>query len=225
MKNDSKLTILDKIELLGLRASSRRNFYFKTQFNSLPILIPKGYIPIMIRDINTNLIISNERANPIYPDYFCLNNTGQLINLTEINFKASNLNYKNVEIKFTFDYENQTILSNYTINHVYNLLGTFTFYIYTSFGQNLLTQTRMFINVQKIEKYPFKDIQINQFELDCSLIELSLDCLLRLNISNYANSFQQIFIDYGDEINFDSFTINPYCNKNLFILIFIDFKL
>ncbi len=217
-RNDSKLTIIHKVELPELKALFWRNFYFKSQFGSLPILIRKGFIPIMIRDGDTNLIIGDEEANSKYPDYFCLNNTGQLFNITEINFKLSNLIYKNVAINFLFGYQNETNLSNYTINHVYNLLGTFSFNVYTIFGQNLLTSSIMFINVQRIKTYPFKSIQINRFEINCTLKGLSLDCVLSINISNYANSFQQLIIDYGDDSSFDLINVNPYCNDSFYCL-------
>ena len=211
------LTIIDKIELGRLTASTGKNFYTKSQFSSRskPIFVKKGYVPIMKRSIsNSPLFLSNLNDINRVADFFCvnanmsLNETSQLSNLTEINFSYS----KNVAISFIFSYQNNQLdLSNYTINHVYSLFGSFVFHVYTSLGGNILSPSRNYINVQRIETYPFRSIEVNQFDLNCSLNGLRLDCILRLNLSNYANSYQVITIDYGDGISFDSFRINPYC--------------
>ena len=123
----------------------------------------------------------------------------------------NNRTYTNFLINFVFDNPNQEILSNYTLTYSYKLFGSFPVNIFTLFGGNLFSPSKKFINVQQIETYPFQSIQINQFDLNCLIKGENLDCFLKVNLSNYANSFQQITIDYGDEISYESFKINPYC--------------
>jgi hypothetical protein len=210
------LTIIDKIELPILTSSFGGNFYTKSQF-SLPIFVKKGYLPIMKRSaLSSPLLLSTLNNINTGPDYFCLN-ANMSLNINSHLFNCTKISML-VEINFVFNNPNQTVLSNYTINHVYDLFGSFTFYVYTLFGGNILTNKRLYVNVQRIETYPFQSIEIKQFNLNCSLNEMRLDCILRVNLSNYANSFQQITIDYGDGISFDSFMINPYCKYYIIII-------
>ena len=216
--NNSKLTIIDKIEIsFSLYASTGRNFYVKSQIGPTPIHVKKGYVPLMKRNKDTWIILSNQ-FNTIDSDYFCtnfnmdLNETSQLYNLTEIKTISSGKSYKNAAINFVFNNPNQVLLSNYTLNHVYNLFGSFPISINTIYSGNYFNNPRKKVNVQRISSYPFQSIQFNKFDLNCTLNGLRLDCILRLNLSNYANSFQEITINYGDGISFDSFRINPYCN-------------
>ena len=113
-------------------------------------------------------------------------------------------------MNFEFNNPSQKILTNYSQNYVYNVLGSFTLNAYTLFAGNILTEPRKFIHVQRIKTYPFGNIQINKFELGCTLNMSNLDCILIVNISNYANSYQHLLLDYGDG-SFGSFRINPYC--------------
>jgi hypothetical protein len=152
-------------------------------------------------------------------DSYCLlkqnfkTNESFVFNITSLKYAFLNKIYNNFLINFLYNNENQTILSNYTQNYTYKLFGSFVINVNTLFGGNLLSSSNKFINVQRIKTYPFGSIQINKFELNCTLNNESvrLDCILRVNLSNYANSFQQITIDYGDGISNDSFMINPYC--------------
>jgi hypothetical protein len=215
--NNFKLTIIDRIDIPNrLLASFGRNFYYKSQFGSTPITVKKGYVPIMKRDRDTIVYIS-DISNSLYPDYFCsnknasLNKTSQIFNLTQINLINTGKSYKNVAINFIYNDSNQIILSNYSLNRTYNIFGSFSTSVYTLFGGNYLNSQRFYVYVQQAKEYPFRDIQIERFELNCTLNGLILNCFLRVNISSYANSFQQITIDYGDGLNFDSFQINPYC--------------
>jgi hypothetical protein len=141
-----------------------------------------------------------------------LNKTSQIFNLTQIKINYGSFTLKNVAIEIVVNNPNRTILSNYTIDHVYSIFGIFAFNIISSFGGNLFSPSRTFVNVQRIQAYPFKQIEINQFDLNCTLNELSLDCILRINISNYANSFQSISIDFDDGGINTSFILNSYCN-------------
>ena len=213
----SNLTIIDKIELPKLIASYEMNFYKIFQFGlSKSVIIKKGYVPIMKRNNNIKIFMDNEINNSSSADYFCFNNTNnQLRKLSEINFNSS---YNKVAINFLFYDTIQNITSlNFTLNHVYNLFGSFTVNIFSKYGGNMLLPARRYINIQRAIKYPFQAIQINQFNLNCSLNELILDCVLRVNLSNYANSFQKITIDYGDG-SFNSFRINSYCkNSDIYI--------
>ena len=223
--NYSKLTIIDKIELKFKLYPSfiGRNFFEKSQFGPMPIKVKKGYVPVIKRNKDTWLILTNE-FNTNFSDYFCtnfnmsLNITSQLVNFTQINSISSGKSYRNVAINFVFNYPNQTLLTNYTLNHVFNLFGTFPISINTIFSGIYLNNPRKKVNVQRISSYPFQSIEINQFNLNCSLNEMRLDCILRVNLSNYANSFQQITIDYGDGISFDSFMINSYCKYYIIII-------
>lgn len=228
---DVKLTIIEKIELPKIKASLGKNFYFKSQFGSLAIYVRKGFIPIMKRDIDTQLVINNNVLSSNYPDYFCingnmeLNKTSQIFNLTQIKINYGSFTLKNVAIEIVVNNPNRTILSNYTIDHVYSVFGIFAFNIISSFGGNLFSPSRTFVNVQRIQTYPFKQIEINQFDLNCTLNELSLDCILRINISNYANSFQSISIDFDDGGINTTFILNSYCNLKKIKIILNRFKI
>ena len=213
--NNFNLTIIDKIDIPNrLLASNGKNFYYKSQFGSA-ITVKKGYVPIMKRDRNTDVYISNI-SNSLYPDYFCLNKnaldkTSQIFNLTQINFINTGKFYRNVAINFIYNESNLIILSNYSLNRTYNIFGSFSTSVYSLFGGNYLNYPRYCVFVQQAKTYPFRDIQIERFDLNCSLNGSKIDCVLKVNISNYANSYQQITIDYGDGISFESFQINPYC--------------
>ena len=215
--NNLNLTIIDQIETPKMSISVGKNIFFTSDWNlAKPFMIKKGYVPLLRKFSNSNSWIS-KMIDPISPDYFCLNsknvtnNESFIFNISSI--KSSSGNRVNLLINLVFNNPNQTILSNFTLNYSYKLFGTFPVNIHTLFGGNLLSSSRKYINVQRISSYPFESIVINQFDLNCTLNEsLRLDCILRVNLSNYANSFQQITIDYGDGISFDSFTINPYCN-------------
>ena len=220
--NNFKLTIIDRIDIPDrFLASIGRNFYYKSQFGSSSIIVKKGYIPIMKRDRDTGVYIS-DTSNSSYPDYFCtnknasLNNTSQIFNLTQINLIITGKSYKNVAINFVYYDSDHILFSNYSLNHTYNIFGSFSTIIYTLFGGNYFNSPRYCVYVQRAKQYPFKYIQIERFELNCTLTVLKLNCILRVNISNYANSFQQLTIDYGDGISFiDSFQINPYCKYTI----------
>ena len=215
--NNLNLTIIDQIETPKLILSIGNNIFFTSEWNlPNPFLIQKGYVPLIRRFSNSNSWIS-KIADPFSPDYFCLNsrnvtnNESFIFNISSIKFPSGSAIYSNLLINFVYNNPNQTILSNYTLNYSYNLFGTFPVNIYTPYGGNLLSPSKKYINVQRIKTYPFRSIQLNQFDLNCTLNGLKLDCILRVNLSNYANSFQEISIDYGDGIRFDSFMINPYC--------------
>ena len=223
---NTNLTIIDQIETPKMSLTYRINFYFTSQWNLLkPFVIKKGYVPLLRRFSDSNAYVSNKNDS-ISPDYFCLNsknvtnNESFIFNISSI--KSSSGNRVNLLINLVFNNPNQTILSNFTLNYSYKLFGTFPVNIHTLFGGNLLSSSRKYINVQRISSYPFESIVINQFDLNCTLNEsLRLDCILRVNLSNYANSFQQITIDYGDGVSFDSFMINPYCKYYIiFLLLF-----
>lgn len=211
----TNLTIIDRIETPKLTLGFGKNLFFTSQWNlSKPFLIKKGYVPLLKRFSNSYIMIANKNDS-ILPDYYCLNsirnNESSLFKLSTINYlNTDNKTYNNILINFEFNNPNQTILTNYSQSYVYKLFGSFAINAYTSYGGNLLTEPRRFINVQRIKTYPFGNIQINKFELGCTLNMSRLDCILLVNISNYANSYQQLTIDYGDG-SFGSFRINPYC--------------
>ena len=213
---NTNLTIIDQIETPKMSLTYRNNFYFTSQWNLLkPFVIKKGYVPLLRRFSASNAYVSNKNDS-ISPDYFCLSNRNVVtnesfvFNISSFKYSYGNKIYTNFLIDFVFINQNESTLSNYTFNYSYSLFGSFLVNINTLFSGNILTDVK-FINVQRIQTYPFRSIQINQFYLNCSLNNLRLDCFLKLNFSNYANSFQQITIDYGDGISFDSFRINPYC--------------
>ena len=217
--NNLKLTIIDQIETPKLSISRGSNIFFSSEWNlSKPFIIKKGYVPLLRRFSNSFSTVS-AKNDSISPDYLCLysknNNTNEsfIFNITSYKYlHTDNKIYTNFQINFIFNNPNETLLSNYTIeNYSINLFGTFPVNVYSVFAGNILTNQNKLINVQRIQTYPFRSIQLNQFDLSCSLNGLRLDCILRLNLSNYANSFQQITIDYGDGISFGTFMINPYC--------------
>ena len=212
------LTIIDEIETPKLSLFNSANLFFTSKWNLLkPFVIKKGYVPLLRRYSDSRTVVV--KNDTISPDYFCLNrknlqtNESFIFNISSLKYlhASDNKIYTNFQLNFVFNNQNQFILSNYTLNYSYNLFGSFPVNVYTLFGGNLLTQSKKYINVQRIQTYPFGSIKINRFDFNCTLNGLKLDCLLRLNISNYANSFQQMTIDYGDGISFDSFQINPYC--------------
>ena len=73
----------------------------------------------------------NENKKTNINNYFCLNKnvslnkTSQLFNFTQISILNSNKIYTNVAINFVIN--NQTILSNYSLNYTFNLFGSFAF--------------------------------------------------------------------------------------------------
>ncbi len=219
----SNLTIIDSIETPTLQlASGSLNIFFTSEWNlTKPFMIKKGYVPLLRRYYDSKAMVSNI-IDPNYSDYLCLNgkniqtNERIIFNISRLYYlHTDNKIYNNFLINFVFNNPNQTYLSNYTFNYSYNLFGSFPVNVYTLFGGILLTPSNKYINIQRIQTYPFKVIQMNKFELNCSLANLRLDCFLRVNLSNYADSFQQITIDYGDGIRFDSFRLNPYCKYKL----------
>ncbi len=218
--NKTNLTIIDKIEMTKIPVINKGNNLFLKSTLGWSIYVKKGYVPVMRIDKDVNLQVSGDTIS-LYNDYFCLNRntslnkSSQIFNLNQINMMNGALAHRKLAVQLVFKNPDQTILTNYTLNHVYNLFGSFAVNVYTLFGGNFLSSSNKFINVQKIQTHPFKTILINQFDLNCTLNEFRLDCILRVNISNYANSFQQITIDYGDSISLDSFKINPYCKYKI----------
>ena len=181
----------------------------------------------MKRNTNSSYLYISNVNDPSSADYFCLNKIttvnglykSTLFNLTQTRYSA----YQNVAINFVYYNPNQTLTSNFSLNNVYKLFGSFRLNVYTNFGGNVLNSQKRLVNVQQIDTYPFRSIQINQFQLDCSLNVLTLDCVIMINISNYANSFQKITIDYGNNI-YDSFRINPYCKCKIYLLYIFKLK-
>jgi hypothetical protein len=212
--SNSNLTIIDRIETPKLILSIGANLFLTSQWNlTKPFLVKKGYVPLLRGFSNLNIMIrnKNDSKSPDYVYLYSKNNESVLFKISSLQFFYSNNTYNNILINFVFNNPNQTIFtSNYTLNYAHKLFGSFSVNVYTLFGGNLFTRPRRFINVQRIQSYPFKNIEMSQFSLNCSLNELNLDCILKVNLSNYANSFQQITIDYGDG-SFDSMRINPYC--------------
>ena len=222
---NTNLTIIDQIETPKLSQSNGANLFLTSEWNLLkPFVVRKGYVPLLRRFSSSSITISNKNDSAS-PDYFCLynkitdsTNFSLIFNLTSLTYLYTDKNiYTNFIINFVFNNPNQTVLSNYTLNYSYKTFGSFPINVFTLFGGNLLSLLKSYINVQRIERYPFREMQINQFDFNCSLLnDLRLDCTLIINISNYANSFQQITIDYGDGISYESFRINPYCIKSNF---------
>ena len=199
-----------------LSCSLGKNLFLKSQWNlTKPFIVKKGYVPI----IRKYAAGSYKASGIIYstPDFTCLNqkivednNKSILFNLSQIYFLNSNKIYTNVFINFVYNNPNQTLLSNYNLTYAYTSMGQFSVNVYTLFGGNILSQTNKYINVQSIKTYPFRKIQMNQFVINCTFNSFNLECNLSIVISNYANSYEQITIDYGDG-SYDLFTINPYC--------------
>ena len=218
--NNVNLTIIDQIETPKMSLSYGNNLFFTSQWNlSKPFLIQKGYVPILRRSASSSRVIGSKNDS-MSPDFLCLlkkninNNQSSIFNISILKYlHTDNKIYTNSLINFVFNINsNQLILSNYSLNYSYNLFGSFPVNVFTLFGGNIFSTSKKFINVQRIQTYPpIQSIDINQFDLNCSLNDLKLDCILRVNLSNYANSFEQITIDYGDGLSFDSFRINPYC--------------
>ena len=224
-KRDSTLNlkIIDQIELPKLSALFGQNFFSKSKFSSptKPILLKKGYVPIMTRDRSASYLYISNKYDMNSSDYFCLNKnvslnkTSQLFNFTQISILNSNKIYTNVAINFVIN--NQTILSNYSLNYTFNLFGSFAFNVHSLIGMNILNNAKSFVIIQRAETYPFESIRINTFELNCSLNLNMLNCDLKVNVSNYGNSFQQISIFDHENGNYESLmTINPYCKLNFF---------
>jgi hypothetical protein len=220
---NQNLTIIDKIDQLPiLYCSKGKNLFLKSEWNmSKPFIVKKGYVPIIRKYSIGSYKLSYSIDTT--PDYICLSqnstqNNSVMFNLSKINYFYNNKTYINVFINFVFNNPNQTFLSNYNLSYVYTSFGSFSINVFTLFGGNILSPTNKFINVQKIEAYPFEHIQMNYFEINCDLDfeSTKLECTVKMNISNYANSFQPLFLDYGDGTN-QSFTVNPYCN--LFLII------
>ncbi len=214
---ETKLTIIDQMETPKMSLTYGNNFFLTSKWNlSQPLLIKKGYVPLLRRFSYSTSMVS-AKNDSISPDYICLSsknvqtNESFIFNISSLKFFYSSRSYTNFLIDFVFNNPNQMILSNFSLNYTFQLFGSFPINIFTLFGGNYLSSTNKFVNVQRIQSYPFRSIQINQFALNCTLNEMRLDCTLRVNLSNYANSFQQISIDYGDGISSDSFRINPYC--------------
>ena len=56
---------------------------------------------------------------------------------------------------------------------------------------------------------------MNKFELSCELIQINdtlIECMVDLDISNYASMLQSINIDFNDGTK-QTLQINPYCMK------------
>ena len=207
----TNLTIIDKLDQLPvLTCTSGNNLFLNQSYQ-----VKKGYIPMIKSYANDNYQISSSIDS--LPDFSCLQLTNSteigsvLFNIAKINFVVSSKKYNSLAINFVYDNSNQTFLKNQSVNYVYKMFGSFSINSYTIFGGNILTKPNpLFINVQTIDSYPFKNIQLNLFDINCTLNEFSLECYLIVNISNYANSFQLVTLDYGDE-SYDTFKINPYC--------------
>ena len=215
--SNSNLTIIDKIDQLPkLSCSPGKNLFLKSQLNLKgPFIVKKGYVPIIRKHTIGSYKVSGIIDS--IPDFICLTknnsqNKSILFNLTKISYLSKVNIYTNVFINFVYNNPNQTWLSNYNLTYAYTSFGSFSVNVYTLFGGNVLSEFNKFINVQRIQTlYPFRKIQMNLFEINCSFNSTTLiDCYLKINISNYANPYQPITIDYGDGI-FESFTINPYC--------------
>lgn len=173
-------------------------------------MVKKGYVPYLETNIGYNYINFNTTNDTSSPDYISQINGSVFMNISELFCYDKNKLFKNIAINFKYN-TSDLILSNYTFNYTFTLFGSFLFNVYTAFGGNLLNSKLNFINIQSIKDYPFNNIQINIFDLNCSLTNgLSLECFLKVNISNYANSFEIVSIDFGDGTS-NLIQFNPYC--------------
>ena len=125
-------------------------------------------------------------------------------------------------IKFEYD-SSVFAVSSYNKTYTYKTFGSFFIRLHSPYGINdLITTSKTFINVQSIQNYPFSQLSVNKFELNCNLNGLNLSCLIKLNISNYGQSNQLITFDFNDG-SFQDIEVNTYC-KWKFSIIFLNFK-
>ena len=88
----------------------------------------------------------------------------------------------------------------------------------------------MFFSIMLVElDIRLPDPIVHNFTLNCTPSTLKVKrkflCVIGANISNYAQSMQPVYIDYGDSTNQSISIINPFCMYILFYVIEFKFLL
>ena len=237
----TNLTVVDSIESNQITFNTGYNFFTNDILNFT--FVKKGYVPLIRlisgSDMYNMWIYVKNMNGSSYPDYVCFNNSlsnGTLIGLRNIKTVQSFLGSKtsNIAVQFRFD---DPIIVNLTLSYSYRSFGTFRPFLLTSFGGNFhTTPNSQLVVIRNIDSYPFqgnyilsifssnfifihfliflKEAKIQTLFLKCDIISTNATCTLKLNITNYANSNQSVYIDYGDGTS-ETFQINPYCMKLL----------
>ena len=207
------LTIANSLKLSDLQLKSGYNIFTKSVLSPTnPILIKMGSIPVLQFKTSTAYFSFTSVIDPS-PDYsfitannFIILNT-ELKNITKLIFP--NTNYWNMLIKFEYN-SSVFALTSYNKTFKYQSLGTFALRVASSYGTNNLISSRSLISVQSIQTYPFSQLSVNRFKLNCDLNGLILNCFIQLNISNYGQSNQLITFVFNDGLSQD-IEVNPYC--------------
>ena len=227
------LTISNIVKLKDLQMKAGYNIFTQPTLSpTSPILIKMGSIPVL--KFSSSTVYFTSVIDP-FPDFTfqTLNNSidlnTKLSNIKWLNDSIttgnlSNKKYWNMFIKFEYN-SNVFALISYNKTYTYKSLGTFAFRVASSYGVNDLIASRSIITVQSIQSYPFTQMVVNKFTLNCSLTGLNLSCFIQLNISNYGQSNQVITLDFNDG-SFQDIEVNSYCKLNfklnsIFFLFFL----